>query len=198
MTVAYVYQVTRIQERGKDGALTGYFVDFSYDATTGRLTSITASDGRSVSYQHDDLNGLTRGNLVQVTGLENIVQSFGYTDPNDAHNVTSIQKHLGATAVVNTYDSLDRVIQQDYGDHTTTFNYIIDYDKTQVTETIKDDVGADEIVGHERVVGKAEHAGVAHEAIKVARAASDVQRGTGREVTIVVAETKEAWIVTVW
>ena len=141
MTVAYVYQVTRIQERGKDGTLTGYFVDFSYDATTGRVTQITASDGRTVSYQHDDLNGLTRGNLVQVTGLENIVQSFGYTDPFDAHNVTSIQKHANATAVINTYDSLGRVVQQDYGDQRLVFNYIIDYGKTEVSETIKDDQG---------------------------------------------------------
>ncbi len=141
MTVAYVYRVTRIQERGKDGALSGYFVDFSYDATTGRLTQITASDGRTVSYQHDDLNGLTRGNLIQVTGLENIVQTFGYTDPYDAHNVTSIQKHANATAIINTYDSLDRVVQQDYGNQRLVFNYILDYGKTEVTETIKDDQG---------------------------------------------------------
>ncbi len=50
MTVAYVYRLTRIQERNKDGALTGYFVDFSYNDTTGRLLEATSSDGRSVSY----------------------------------------------------------------------------------------------------------------------------------------------------
>ena len=141
MTVAYLYQLTKIQERGKDGVLTGYFIDFSYDATTGRLTQITANDGRSVGYLHDDLNGLTRGNLVQVTGLENIVQAFGYSDPNDAHNLTSIQDHAGATPIVNTYDAQDRVIQQDYGTHLTTFDYVIDYGKTVVTDTIVDDQG---------------------------------------------------------
>jgi RHS repeat-associated protein len=142
MTVAYVYQLTRIQERGKDGALTGHYVDFSYDPTTGRLASVTASDGRTVTYQHDALNGLTRGNLIQVNGLENIVQSFDYTDPFDAHNVTHIYKHANATPVINAYNSQDRVVQQDYGLHHIDFNYVVDYIQTVVTETIKDDAGA--------------------------------------------------------
>lgn len=39
----------------------------------------------------------TSGNLTQVTGLENIVQTFQYNDPNDAHNITHIQDHANAT-----------------------------------------------------------------------------------------------------
>lgn len=141
MTVAYVYQLARIQERSRDGQLTGYFVDFSYDPTTGRLQAATANDGRTISYQHDALNGLTRGNLTNVVGLEDIEQIFEYNDPNDPHNLTTIYRHANATPYINTYDSQDRVIQQDYGDHRILFDYLVDYVETRVTEIIKDDQG---------------------------------------------------------
>ncbi|MCF6264821.1 MAG: hypothetical protein L3J24_14710, partial [Xanthomonadales bacterium] len=136
-----VYRLTRIQERNKDGALTGYFVDFSYNDTTGRLLEATSSDGRSVSYTHDEVDGLTSGNLIEVNGLENIVQSFAYTDTNDEHNVSSIQTSADATPVINIYDNQDRVVQQDYGNHTTVFDYVIDRGKTVVNETIRDAQG---------------------------------------------------------
>jgi hypothetical protein len=66
MVVAYQPRLTRIQERGANGVLTGYAVDFQYNATTGRLTAATASDGRTVTYGHDALAGATRGNLMTV------------------------------------------------------------------------------------------------------------------------------------
>jgi YD repeat-containing protein len=91
--------------------------------------------------QLDLLAGLTNGNLEQVIWLEGITQTYAYQDPNDAHNVTSFQRHAGATPVLNTYDNQDRVIQQAYGDQTIAFDYLIDRTETVLTETVVDDQG---------------------------------------------------------
>jgi len=136
--------VTRISERLADGTVTGRGVDFAYDATTGRLVSITASDGRVVAYEHDvlEVDGvpLTQGNLIRVLGLEGIVETYTYDDPNDAHNVTSIQRGQGTTPYVNTYDAEDRVITQTYGDRVFAFDYTTPL-RTVVTRTIVDEQG---------------------------------------------------------
>jgi RHS repeat-associated protein len=138
MTVAYAYHLTRIDERAADGVLTGNHVAFAYDATTGRLTSVTASDGRTVSYVHDATAGLTAGNLVQVNGLEGIVTTYQYQDSNDTHNLTSIQEEAGATPWVSTYDSQDRVTQQTHGNDLYTVDYTVDLTETTLTHTIRD------------------------------------------------------------
>lgn len=109
MLVAYQPRVTRIQERGANGQLTGYYVDFQYNDTTGRLTKIVANDGREVNYAFDVTGTATRGNLVSVSGLTNYSQTFAYVvsgaNP-DQHNITSITS-TDAAAVTNGYDSSD-------------------------------------------------------------------------------------------
>jgi RHS repeat-associated protein len=141
MVVAQTFRLTRIEERGADGALTGRFVTFSYNATTGRLASASANDGRSVSYVHDTTAGSTKGNLVQVTGLTGIVQTYEYADLNDEHNLTSLTRATGRTPIVNTYDAQDRVTRQDEGTRRIEFNYQIPLAKTVVTRTIRDQNG---------------------------------------------------------
>lgn len=141
ITVAYLYRLTRIDERGTNGALTGRFVTFQYNATTGRLTSVTANDGRTVSYVHDTAGSLTKGNLIQVNMLDGQVATYGYTDPNDDHNLTSIVTAAGRTPIVNVYDAQDRVITQTEGTRRIDFNYQIPLLKSVVTKTIKDQNG---------------------------------------------------------
>jgi RHS repeat-associated protein len=141
MVVALNYRLTQIAERAADGALTGRSVSFQYDETTGRLTTVTADDGRTVTYQHDDTAGLTKGNLIGVNGLDGVVATYGYTDPLDAHNLTSIVAATGRTAVVNTYDSQDRVIRQQEGTRKIEFNYQVPLTRTVVTVTIADKDG---------------------------------------------------------
>lgn len=141
MTVAYNYRLTRIDERAADGILTGNFVTLAYDPSTGRLQSITSSDGRTVAYAHEPLAGLTSGNLAQVNGLEGVVSTYLYADPNDPHNLTSIQEQSGDTPWVTTYDTQDRVVQQSHGADLYAFTYVIDLTETLVTHTIRDASG---------------------------------------------------------
>jgi RHS repeat-associated protein len=126
MLVAYQPRVTRIQERGANGQLTGYSVDFQYNDTTGRLTKIVANDGREVNYGFDVTGTATRGNLISVTGLSDYSQTFGYvvsaSNP-DQHNITSITDGTGAAVVTNGYDSADRVTSQQEGQTAWTFAY---------------------------------------------------------------------------
>ena len=142
LTIAYVYRVTRIDERGADGVLTGHFVTFAYNETTGRLSSVTTNDGRTVSYLQDVANvTATKGNLIQVNGLEGITATYTYADPLDPHNVTAVVDAPGLAAVVNTYDSQDRVTLQTHGTSSTTFNYAIPFTQTIVTRTVRDAAG---------------------------------------------------------
>jgi len=141
MTVAYTYQLTRIDERAADGVLTGNYVAIAYDTNTGRMGSVTSSDGRTISYVHDETAELTQGNLVQVNGLEGIVSTYAYDDPDDSHNITSVTNETGETPYVNTYDSLDRVIQQVHGNDTKIFDYVLDLTESTITHTITDATG---------------------------------------------------------
>jgi len=130
MTVAYNYRLTRIDVRGRDGVLTGHFVSFSYDETTGRLLSVSTDDGRSVSYRHDVSGTGTLGNLVQVSGLAGLTATYAYADPNDPHNLTSITPAAGRTPIVNTYDASDRVIVQEEGTRRMDIAYAVPYTRT--------------------------------------------------------------------
>ncbi|MCO6411402.1 MAG: RHS repeat protein, partial [Thiogranum sp.] len=132
--VAYDYRLTGVRERLKSGSLSGHEVTLAYDPATGRLQSVTASDGRQVTYQHDATVSATHGNLLTVNGLDGIVSTYQYTGT-DPHNVTSLQVGAGTTPHVNVYDSQDRVLTQTHGNNVLQFAYGID---TTVTQTIKD------------------------------------------------------------
>ncbi|AWV07278.1 RHS repeat-associated core domain-containing protein [Marilutibacter maris] len=141
MVVAYQPRLTRIQERGADGTLTGYFVDFEYNDSTGRLTRLVASDGREILYGHDVVGSATAGNLVSIAGLDDYTQSFAYVDANDAHNITTILDGTGAQPVVNTFDNKDRVTKQVEGGST----FVLAYPSlgvTTITETVKSATGS--------------------------------------------------------
>jgi Domain of unknown function (DUF6531) len=158
MLVAYQPRVTRIQERGANGQLTGYYVDFQYNDTTGRLTKIVANDGREVNYGFDALLGSTRGNLISVTGLTNYSQTFAYvvsgTNP-DPHNITAITNGTGAVVVKNSYDSADRVTNQEEGKTDWTFVYPTAGTIT-ITEVIR---GADNVILQTRTSAQVFNAG---------------------------------------
>ncbi len=143
MLVAYQPRVTRIQERGADGVLTGYFVDFTYNTATGRVTKAVANDGREVNYSFDVLGTGTRGNLISVTGLTDYAQTFAYvvssTNP-DQHNVTAITDGTGAATVTIKYDAQDRVVEQNEGETTWTLSYPTT-DTTTITERVRNAAG---------------------------------------------------------
>jgi RHS repeat-associated protein len=143
LTVAYNYRLTRIDERGADGVLTGHLITLAYDDASGRLTTVTTNDGRSVTYGHDvQPGGTTRGNLTRVNGLAAIVSDYQYNDPNDLHNVTQDTPVLGKAGYVNTYDNQDRVTRQTYGTRQLDFEYTTPLTKTKVTTTVTDANGA--------------------------------------------------------
>jgi YD repeat-containing protein len=140
--VARLPQIDSIHEVLADSTVTGREVSFTYDASTGRLESATDDNGRAVTYVHDVVSpNLTKGNLVQVLGLEGIEDTYVYADANDAHNLTSAQLGQGTTAWVNTYDAQDRVVQQTRDQRTIAFDYATPL-TTVVTRTIKDAAGA--------------------------------------------------------
>jgi RHS repeat-associated protein len=141
MLVAHNYRLTRIDVRAADGVLTGRFVTFQYDESTGRLVSVTADDGRSVTYEHDVSGSLTRGNLTQVNGLGGVVATYAYADPLDPHNLTSITPAAGRTPIVNTYDAQDRVVLQVEDTRRMEIAYPVPYTRTTVTNTIRDHNG---------------------------------------------------------
>ncbi|MFA0813711.1 RHS repeat-associated core domain-containing protein [Microbulbifer epialgicus] len=136
MVVAYQPRLTRIEERGADGGLTGAAVDFYYNEDTGRLTHVIASDGRRIDYSHDELNGATRGNLLEVSGLDSYQHSFKYEDAADANRITGLQRGVEGAWVTNTYDSDGRVIKQIEGQNTIELDYV-ETGTTQITETVK-------------------------------------------------------------
>ncbi|MCP5056224.1 MAG: hypothetical protein GY937_05790, partial [bacterium] len=153
MTVARVYQLTRIYEQLADTTVTGRDVTFTYHPTSGRLNSALASDGRTVTYTHDTYQVTkTQGNLTEVRlpvdATDAILETYEYsdTDPTDPHNLTSIQLGQGETPWIQVYDAEDRVIQQTRGDCTVACDRVLDFDystplTTVVTRTIKDDTG---------------------------------------------------------
>jgi RHS repeat-associated protein len=130
LIVAYDYRLSRVAEMNATGALTGNYVDLHYDSTTGRLTDIQDSTGRAVTYTHDNI-----GNLTGVVG-PNANASYGYSDPNSKHLLSSIDDGQGA--YVNTYDAVGRVTRQTHGTGTIDFAYTTPYQETKMTNTIKD------------------------------------------------------------
>jgi len=130
LIVAYDYHLSRIEEKDASGNVTGKHVDLHYDGSTGRLTDITDSIGRTVSYGHD-----TIGNLTSASGLTTN-SIYGYTDSTRNHLLTSIDEGNGAH--INTYDTYGRVTKQTHGTGEIDFNYVTPYKKTTMTTLIRD------------------------------------------------------------
>jgi RHS repeat-associated protein len=149
LVVAYHHRLTRIEERSASGTLTGRYVTFQYNETTGRLRKVVASDGRSVTYEHQTAaTNLTTGNLTKVVGLENYVQTYKYEDPNDPvkHRLTWFQKGSNTHPYVNEYDTQGRVIKQTHGDDVHTFAYNQGGIDGTVTRTIVDNSGPQPVI----------------------------------------------------
>ena len=157
LIVAYAYQLLRIDEVPAAGWTTNHAVEIEYHPQTGRVTRIFTPHEfppREVLYAHEPAPSnpaLTTGNLTEVTGLEGIVQTFGYDDPADDHNLTSFQEGQGMTTWHNEYaPGSNRVSKQTFGTSTDPlraqwdFNYF-DGETPQrrlVTRRIVDELGA--------------------------------------------------------
>ncbi|WP_444944676.1 RHS repeat-associated core domain-containing protein [Microbulbifer sp. ZKSA006] len=157
MTVAYSYQLQKIEERLADGSLSGNYVSFSYDSDTGRVTQAVDHTGRTIVYSHDTLddsegNALTSGNLIKVTGLEGLVSTYKYEDSNDSHNLTYFQVGENATPYEETYNTEDQVIKEVYGNLIFEFDYVTEGYETEVTTTITDADGNNPYTTTERYV----------------------------------------------
>ncbi|ACM22016.1 RHS repeat protein [Geotalea daltonii FRC-32] len=133
LVVAYDYRLSTVEEHDTTGTPTGRWVHFSYDAQTGRLTQITDSLSRTITYDHDSIGNLKSVSSPQFNSL------YGYTDTNDKHLLTTIDE--GEGMYVNSYDSQGKVIKQTHGTGTIDISYIIPRQKTTVTTTIKDGTG---------------------------------------------------------
>jgi len=149
--VAYMPRMVRIEQRLADGnSLTGS-IDLAYNDITGRLISATANDGRVITYQHDDAGaGLTKGNLIQVNGLESNVSTYKYEDKvgdayQDHHNLTYKQEGTDKTPVVIEYNAEDQAFRETIGYKVVTLDYSELPLQTTVTETITDSTGANPV-----------------------------------------------------
>jgi RHS repeat-associated protein len=138
--IAREYRLLRLDEYATGGQATGRFVMFTYDDATGRLTALSDSASRTVSYQHDG-----NGNLTQVGLPEGGVLNYDYQDPADPHNATTLTDSAcpacGGGAYLNTYDSQDRVVRQEHGTNVMRFTYVQAYTKTIVDVDVTDDQG---------------------------------------------------------
>ena len=105
----------------------GPTLDFAYSGTPERLTSVQASDGRSVSYGYD--NG---GRLTSVTGVDG--KSTAITVDAEGR-ITSIADPSGVVVVANTYDVHGRVDTQSTATGVSTFAYDEWTGATTVTTT---------------------------------------------------------------
>ncbi len=135
MVVSNNHQLQRIEQWTSNDTSTGRYVDFSYDGSSGRLTSITDSTGRTVSYQHD-----AYGNLVRVDFPEELFKSYQYSDSNDPHNMTNNLRGHGTNAPVlqveREYDADDRLVREEYAGGALDIEYTIPLQKTKVTKTV--------------------------------------------------------------
>lgn len=134
LIVSYDYHLSKIEEKDASGNLTGKWVAFHYELSTGRLMDIQDNTGRTVTYNHDSI-----GNLTTVDGPAGSA-AYGYTDANNKHRMTSIDEGQGA--YVNTYDASGKVTRQTHGTGIIDFAYTNLGKKTTLTTTIKDSNGA--------------------------------------------------------
>jgi RHS repeat-associated protein len=133
--VALDYRLTRVRERDALGVPTGREITLSYDSGTGRLREVQDHTGRAWDYAHD-----ARGNLISVTDPLSNAHTYGYADPNDFHNLTSVNE--GPTAFTLVYDAMDRVTRQTMSSGTVLdIVYNVPLTRTTVTTTVKDPNG---------------------------------------------------------
>lgn len=136
IVVAYVHRLTQIQIKLADASLGGS-VAINYNETTGRVSSIVANDGRTITYHHDiTVDNLTIGDLVQVDGLETNVSIYGY-GTNGEHDIRRIQEGLTATPVVIGYGSAEfseLATLEKYGDHRVEFDFSLRPFQTTVSD----------------------------------------------------------------
>ncbi len=83
----------------------GPSMTFSY--TSGRLTSVSDSTGRSVEYQYDSSGNLT--NFVDAADFE---WGIAYGDTNQPHCITALTDPEGITTIQNFYNSATQVTNQ--------------------------------------------------------------------------------------
>jgi len=121
------YRITRITDTN------GRQIDLAYNSD-GLLATITdnlpGGGTRQTSFTYDpdtnDLLSVTKPATAEYPS--GVTKTFTY---NEKHEVTSITDAKGQTFAVNSYDSEGRVIHQDYGYGSFTFNYGVD--QTTVT-----------------------------------------------------------------
>jgi RHS repeat-associated protein len=119
-------QLTAVSDPAGRGSLT-----FAYDATTGRLTSVTDWTSRVVGFQYDG-----SGRLWKSTDRASQITTYGYQDATSW--LATITDARGAVALTNHYDALGRVDwQKDARGLTTgqqtTFAYLDNGDGTRTT-----------------------------------------------------------------
>lgn len=100
-TTAYTYdgtskRLTRITDPF------GRYINLAY--TNNRVSTVTDSTGRSLSYTYD-----TGGNLTRYTDPEGKWDDYVY---DTQHRITETKDHSGRTVVKNFYDSRHRVVSQ--------------------------------------------------------------------------------------
>lgn len=114
----------------------GQTLDLTWDAGTGadaRITSATASDGRTVSYTHATAAGAKR--LTGVTSVDGTTTTIAYASTG---GISKITDPLGNVSARNTYNSAGRIVKQlDQTGAQTTFAW----DAGTQTATITDPTG---------------------------------------------------------
>jgi RHS repeat-associated protein len=149
LIVSYDYRLSKIEEKGASGNLTGASVTLSYDSYTGRLSGISDSTSRAISYTHDPF-----GNLTGVAGPAGNA-NYGYNNSTYKHSLTDIDEGQGA--YINAYDTSGRVIKQTHGTGVIDIEYLANQ-TNKVTTTVKDQdsnvltVGARTVVFNNRGV----------------------------------------------
>jgi RHS repeat-associated protein len=133
LIISYDYRILKVEEKDATDRLTGVRMNFQYDSASGKLTNITDSAGRSVTYLYDNY-----GNLTSVSG-PNGIATYTYGDAFSVHHMIGIDE--GSGIYTNQYDSRGRVIKQSHAGGDITFEYLQPKRKTKATTTIKDSSG---------------------------------------------------------
>lgn len=119
----------------------GYWLTYDYD-TAGQVTAIHDNAGRTVSYTYE--NGL----LKTVTDVNGGVTTYGWDASKRLTTITDAKQQLFLT---NTYDTNNRVIQQQLADGGLyKFDYVLDATgKKVVKTTVTDPSGAKRVVEYD-------------------------------------------------
>lgn len=116
----------------------GPSLSFAYDATTGLLHAVTASDGRSVTYAYESTGTITLERVVRADGS---AERYVTDAPGRITEVRDAEERL---IVANIYDGEGRVSAQTTPDGATVS---FTYDLAEATTTIRDH-GADETTSY--------------------------------------------------